>query len=210
MAELPTGSLSYGDWGTRLRAWRCRLFGVTDVRRWSDAGAYGDWEERTRLIAEMIPAGARVIEFGAGRRLLERHLRRRSLYTPSDLSNRGEGTIVLDLNRKPLPQLDGEFDVAVLAGVVEYVQSVPSLLSWLSRQVPTVIMSYSCAARPPRSLRRILESYRRAGSGWVNNYSEAELVQIAARAQYRQEETITWHTPDGDERIFKFCRLRRS
>ena len=198
--------LSYGDWRTRIGALRCRYLGVTDVRRWADASTYDDWEERTRIIAELIPAGARVIEFGAGNPLLERHLPQGSTYVPSDIVDRGAGTVVVDLNRRPLPELGREFDVAVLAGVLEYVQSVPCLLSWLSQWVPTVIASYSCPTSRTHGPRRLLERFRRAGAGWVNSYSEVELVEIAARARFHLEQAITWHTADGDERIFKFSR----
>ena len=198
--------LSYGDWRTRAGALRCRYLGVTDIGRWADASTYDDWEERTQLIAKLIPARSRVIEFGAGNRLLERHLPQGSTYVPSDLVDRGEGTVVLDLNRRPLPELGREFDVAVLAGVLEYVQSVPSLLSWLSAQVPMAIVSYSCRRSRTHSPRRLIEGLRRAGAGWVNSYSEVELVRIAARAHLDLEKAITWQTPDGDERIFGFRR----
>ena len=37
-------------------------------RRWADASKFAsDWDERSRLIAGMIPAGSRVLDIGAGR-----------------------------------------------------------------------------------------------------------------------------------------------
>ena len=125
--------LRYHDWSTRLGAIRCKIFGASDVSRWADAGKFNDWEERTKLIATLIPAEARVIEFGAGKRQLEKHLDSTCTYVPSDLVSRGPDTIVLDLNKRPLPDLSTQsFDVAVLAGVLEYVADLPSFVRWLA------------------------------------------------------------------------------
>ena len=76
-------------------------------------------------IAKLIPAGSNVIEFGAGRRQLEKFLPAGCTYTPSDLVDRGPGTIVCDLNRPPLPDLRHlRLKVAVFGGVLEYVADV--------------------------------------------------------------------------------------
>ena len=50
---------------------------------------------------------------------------------PSDMVDRGPGTIICDLNIRPLPDLgSGTYDVAVLLGVLEYLRDVPSFLDW--------------------------------------------------------------------------------
>lgn len=198
--------LSYGDIGTRLRALRCSVLGTTDASRWEDAAAYDDWDERTRLIASLIRPGSSVIEFGAGRRQLEQYLDPSCSYVPSDLVSRGPGTIVLDLNRRPLPDLGRRFDVAVLAGVLEYIQRLPSFAAWLASISDTVIASYTPARSRPRSLRRLCERYARAGAGWVNSYSEEELLDVFARDGLQPVEVVDWHTEDGDERIFRLAR----
>jgi len=198
--------LSYGDIGTRLRALRCSVLGTTDAWRWVDAAAYDNWDERTRLIAGLIPPGSGVIEFGAGRRQLEQYLDPSCSYVPSDLVSRGEGTIVLDLNSRPLPNLGRRFDVSVLAGVLEYIQRLPSFAIWLASISDTVIASYTPARSRPRSLGRLRERYARAGAGWVNSYSEQELLEIFANAGLQAAEIVDWHTEDGDERIFRLAR----
>jgi hypothetical protein len=198
--------LSYGDLGTRFRALRCSVVGTTDVSRWADANAFDDWDQRTRLIADLIPAGASVIEFGAGRRLLENHLDPSSTYVPSDIVSRGPDTIVLDLNRRPLPDLGRRFDVAVLAGVLEYIHKLPSFAIWLASTADAVIASYTPAKTRPRSLRRLRERYARAGAGWVNSFSEAELLEIFAAAGLRPTRVLDWRTDEGDERIFHCLR----
>jgi len=198
--------LSYGDMGTRLRALRCSVLGTTDESRWVDAATYDDWDERTRLIASLVSPGSSVIEFGAGRRLLEQYLDPSCTYVPSDLVSRGPGTIVLDLNRRPLPDLGRRFDVAVLAGVLEYIQRLPSFAAWLASISDTIIASYTPAKSRPRSLRRLREQYARAGAGWVNSYSEEELLEVFARSGLQPAEVVDWHTDDGDERIFRLAR----
>jgi hypothetical protein len=59
----------YGNLGMILHTLRTRVFRVSDRERWEDL-RYHDvaWDQRTRAIADLIPPGSRVIEFGAGRR----------------------------------------------------------------------------------------------------------------------------------------------
>lgn len=199
--------LRYHDWSTRLRAVRCRFFGATDHGRWADADTFENWEERTKLMAALIPEEARVIEFGAGNRLLERHLHPSCSYVPSDLVSRGPDTIVLDLNTRPLPQLARNgFDVAACAGVLEYLADLPSFAHWLATQARSVVASYECSRSEPRTWARLTENYSRAGAGWVNGYSERELVELFADAGLARKHQVDWHTADGDERIYLFER----
>ena len=98
--------MEYNTVGLMLRTLRCRLLGRADISRWRNAEAFGDdWKERTLLIARLVPKGTRVIEFGAGKRNLESQLDRSCTYIPSDLVSRGPGTLVLDLNARPWPNL---------------------------------------------------------------------------------------------------------
>jgi hypothetical protein len=199
--------LDYQNWSTLLKALRCKLLGTVDIARWRDASAFDDWQERTEIIAALIPSGAAVIEFGAGGRILERYLDPSCRYTPSDVVSRGSDTIVLDLNSRPLPDLSrNQFDVAIFAGVLEYISDLRSFGSWLNCQVPAFIASYGCATSRPRSLARIRESFRRAGAGWTNSLTETELVGLFAETKFRLVEAVDRRTPEGDERIFHFQR----
>jgi hypothetical protein len=94
--------------------------------RWADTSNFAsDWDERSRLIAEMIPAGSRVLDIGAGRQQLRGFLDPSSFYVGSDVVARDAAMLVIDLNARPLPTLrQFRFDVAVLAGVIEYVSQV--------------------------------------------------------------------------------------
>ena len=117
-----------------------KLMHRADVRRWSNLENFDrQWAERTRLMAQLIPPHSHVIEFGAGRRELESNLDPTCRYVAADLVTRGPGTIVLDLEARPLPDLSSfNFDVAVFGGVLEYLSDLPRVISWLARQVPAL------------------------------------------------------------------------
>jgi hypothetical protein len=201
--------MEYHTIGVAVRTLRCRLFGTTDISRWRDAERFSDdWEGRTRLIAQLVPKGTRIIEFGAGRRNLESQIDPSCTYIPCDIVSRGENTLVLDLNARPLPDLrDLRPDVAIFAGVIEYISDLKSILTWLSQQVTTCIISYECAKTQSWRLARLMETIRRTGAGWVNTFSEEELVEIFRSGGFTPTERKDWRTSDGDERIFVFRNL---
>jgi hypothetical protein len=103
--------------------------GGLTVPLWIDTSHFDtDWEERTRLMARIVPNHSRVIEFGAGKRQLESYLDPSCSYIPSDLVDRGGNTIVLDLNSRPLPDFSHlKLDVAVFGGVLEYISDLAPL-----------------------------------------------------------------------------------
>jgi hypothetical protein len=201
--------MEYHTIGVALRTLRCRFFSTTDVSRWRNAERFpDDWEERTRLIAQLVPKGTRIIEFGAGKRNLEPQIDPSCTYIPCDIVSRGENTLVLDLNARPLPTLRNlRPDVAIFAGVIEYLSDLKSIVTWLSQQVTTCILSYECAQTEPWCLARLRETIRRTGSGWVNTFSEEELVGIFRSGGFTPTERKDWRTPDGNERIFVFRNL---
>src|SRR5205823_4537865 len=118
----------------------------TDHDRWTNPRSiYASWETRTQLAATLVPNQSRVVEFGAATRALERYLDPSCTYAASDLVDRGPGTIVCDLNARPLPDLGTDaYDVAVIMGVFEYVRDVPSVIDWLAKHFPVCVLSYAC------------------------------------------------------------------
>ncbi|HWM19844.1 MAG TPA: hypothetical protein VNO51_09165 [Ilumatobacteraceae bacterium] len=183
-----------------------RISATPDLKRWSDLDSFdASWGSRAELIAGLIPPGSRVLEFGAGQCRLRSFLDPRCVYTPADLVDRGPGTFVVDLNRRPLPLLtEHDPEVVVFAGVLEYLVRLPELVRWLAGETPRCIASYECASTPRRSLRRLRESARRARSGWINSYREDDLVELFVRNGFECVDRRTWSTPDGDERVFVF------
>ena len=198
--------MKYNTFSVFFRAVRCRLFGQTDLARWIDTSEFDtDWEERTRLMARIVPKHSRVIEFGAGKRQLESYLDPSCSYIPSDVVDRGGNTIVLDLNSRPLPDLSHlKLDVAVFAGVLEYISDLDSVVLWLSSQVAMCVASYGCAHTRPGTLGRFKETIRRTGAGWINTFTEDTLRQTFEAGGFILTETHDWHVSDDSERIFVF------
>ena len=181
-----------------LKTYFLFAIGKSDYGRWRDINRLlPDWDTRTEQIGALISPGASVIEFGAGRMALRSYLPAGCSYTPSDVVYRGEGTIICDLNAKELPALV-HYDVAVFSGVLEYVNDIPRLASYLSKSVNEVIASYA-----------VLELNRtgRRASGWVNDYTEAELTNIfhnegflcASRERWRNQQVYCFHKKPGKD-----------
>jgi hypothetical protein len=178
-----------------------RSIGRSDYGRWTDTGNLEAWwETRTQKLAAMVPTGTRVIEFGAGTRPLERCLDRSCTYVASDLVERGPDTFVCDLNRRPLPDLGPiRPDVAVFAGVLEYVRDVPSVVAWLARHVNLCAASYAVARRSGL-VRALATDVRRTYYGYMNAYSEADIAAVFRRGGFACVRTDSWN----DQRLFLF------
>jgi len=177
---------------------RTRLFGRADRSRWSDDRELKtEWDERAGIVASMIPPRSRVIEFGAGRRQLERVLDPACSYVASDVVPR-ERSRIIDLNARPLPVIE-QFDVAVFCGVLEYVRDVAGVVDWLRDRAALIVTSYEVASE-----RSVAEQLRRARIGWVSSYTRAEFLAMFEAAGYGLIDERVWHTPTGDEPIFAF------
>jgi hypothetical protein len=183
---------------------RCRLVGASDPTRWAMTAEHDPaWEERARLAASLVEPGARVVEFGAGRRALERSLPPGCTDLATDLVPRVLGSTVIDLNAPLLPPLDG-YDTAVFCGVLEYLRDLPGVARWLACQgVARVIASYNPALSPPGRPARVV---RRALRGWVNAYDERELLAAFAAAGFELELPHTSRAADSEEPMYRWRR----
>jgi len=179
-------------------------FKKTDRRRWADPrNIYAAWESRNKERAALVPSNSRVIEFGAGKRILERYLDPSCSYVPSDIIDRGPGTIVFDLNQRPLPDLGPDaYDVAVFSGVLEYVREVPAVLDWLTKYVTVCVLTYAPAKARGHSPRGLLETIGRLRHGWMNNYREEELRSLFYERDFELVQGKDWE----DQRLFVFSR----
>jgi len=150
-----------------------KFFNISDVSRWSEINNLSpEWDERTIIIASLVPENSNVLEFGAGRLVLRNHIPPNCRYTPSDICDRGEGTIIFDLNTRPLPNFIG-YDVFVFSGVLEYVHDIPDLIEHLSEHCRFVIASYVCATG-----KSLFNISRRRRSAWVNDFNSNEFKDI--------------------------------
>ena len=171
-----------------------KLLHRSDYKRWTDAHNLEPWwDTRTEKIAQLIPEGSRVIEFGAGRRQLEKLLNPIDSYIPSDLTSRGPGTVICDLNQRPLPDLRYlGATMAVFGGVLEYILNLESLVQWLSDQFSFCVASYTCLVPALSDAERVRERLARLRFGYMNSYTEAEFVHLFARYGFTCVKRNTW------------------
>lgn len=176
----------------------------TDYSRWADArNIFASWESRSQRAAALVPQRSRVIEFGAGNRVFEPHLDVSCTYTPSDIVDRGPGTIVCDLNLRPLPDFSVDaYDVAVFMGVLEYIRDVPAVLDWLTERVRTCVLSYACARGGRYSPRRAVGAAGRLKSGWLNSYRAEEILSLFGDRGFAKLHEESWE----NQRLFVFSR----
>ena len=181
-----------------------RALGRSDYKRWSSPqGLEAWWDERTKAIARLVPTGSKVIEFGAGRRQLEKFLPAGCTYTPSDLVDRGGGTIVCDLNERPLPDLSQVApEVGVFGGVLEYLTDVPALAQWLATEgVKTCVASFDPVPPELGTVGRHRELGRRRYWGYMNNLTEEDLLRSFGSAGFACTHRQTWTS----QVILVFC-----
>ena len=171
----------------------------SDLQRWSDAANLSaEWDARTIAIAKLIPDHSKVLEFGAGRLVLPKHLQPNCSYTPSDICDRGPGTLICDLNNRPLPPIPFH-DVVVFSGVLEYVHNVPEMIDHISSSCRLIIASYVTASQ-----KQLSEQLRRRGAGWVNDYTGEEFVEVFGHAGFRMIREAHF---SGSQNIYCFQRI---
>lgn len=175
-------------------SWRKRL-GSSDIARWGKSESLSSaWDARTEKLAAMIPQGASVLEFGAGRMALRRYLPSSTAYTPSDLVDRGAGTLVCDLNAKELPPLPPH-DVAVFSGVLEYVHDAPRLVAHLAPCVRAIVASYAVTEGEPSAITR-------RNRGWTNDYSADQFEAIFASCGFVCDLRDAWEA----QKLYRFVK----
>jgi hypothetical protein len=164
----------------------------SDVGRWKNPeNLSSKWDSRTARIGALVAAGDSILEFGAGRMVLRDHIPANCAYTPSDIVDRGAGTIVCDLNGQ-LPDF-ASHDVAVFSGVLEYVNNVPRLIEHLADVVKTIVVSYAVVESNPDD---------RRSHGWVNDYTSDQFVLLFSRVGFACDHEEMWKT----QKIFRFVR----
>src|SRR5690606_6161085 len=129
-ADLPLSGTAFLRRPRRERSratLRLRGLKQTDAERWARPDNLDvSWERLPLAAAPLIPPGARVLDLGAGREALERHLPADAVYVPADVVARTPRTVVVDVNAGEFPE--GTYDVVVMLGLLEYVHDVPALL----------------------------------------------------------------------------------
>jgi hypothetical protein len=164
-----------------------RIVKKSDYGRWkTNKNLQKSWDARTKIIAGLIHEGASVLEFGCGRMVLKSLLPVNCTYLPSDISYRGEGTLVCDLNKMPLPDF-GFYDVIVFSGVLEYIFDIDKLFGHIKNNCQFIIASYAFK----RTNQNI--SWRRK-QGWVNDYTLESIQTIFLKNGFYILKTIKWNS----------------
>ena len=166
-----------------------KLLRQSDYSRWGkDTSLHPLWDERTEMIASLVPENSSIIEFGAGQMTLRKHLPKGCTYTPSDIVHRNISeykSVIYDLNDSKPPELKQKYDIAVFSGVLEYVNDIPKLAKHLSPKVPHIIASYAITDYNPGL-------FFRRNSGWVNDYDGKSFVSLFEDAGYNCASSIRW------------------
>lgn len=180
-----------------MRIGRSVLYGLTrwvrlarlprGRRRWSSvADAVPVWDERNQRIAEHIEEGASVLDLGCGAQTLAIHLRSPARYLPGDLIPSASNVVPIDLNRNMWPKAGREFDVAVMSGVLEYLDDPARALERVHDFAPKLVTSYQDYRNGERTKRT------RRALGWVNHLTRAEIVGAFLRTGWEIETEVPW------------------
>ena len=200
------------DCKTTLRALLSILRSQPDFGRWANAETFDPtWDLRTRAIARLVPKETRVIEFGSGRELLQSYLDPTCSYVPVDLVPRSSQTLVADLNKRPLPNLElRDTDVIVFGGVLEYISRLPDIPSWLRGGPSLCIASYECVSTKRYTANRFSEILARMKNGWRNHYTEEQLKDIFRTGGFEFVSKQKWGMPGDEGYIFVFRKCSSS
>jgi hypothetical protein len=173
------------------------LVARTDLEKWKGYTFPREWAARSKRIVELIPLGSHVFEYGAGPAGLRAYLHPSCTLISSDLVERSAGMMIIDLNRRPLPEPGGmQPRIAVFGGVLEYLSDLPSLMPWLANHFATCIASYECARVRTTLFDGLREIVHRTRVGWLNHYTEAEFKSLFANAGFKLVDRTTWGVDD--------------
>ena len=119
------------------------------------------------MVASLSPSGTRVLDIGAGNQNLKEALRPGCTYFPADLVP-GPGVRHVDLESS-LPLDLGQYDVAVLSGVLEHLTDPARALDQVKDVAPLLVVTYATKEK------RVPENKK---SIWVSNMTETELCSV--------------------------------
>jgi hypothetical protein len=183
-----------------------RLWYPRDHPKWTTLDVHEDSRRLLRdKIARLIPPTSRVLDFGAWPPQLENLLDSSCTYVASDVVDRGPGTFVCDLNRRPLPDPSGlNVDTAVFCGVLERLHDLESLAEWVARHFGSCVASYSCVPSSASAPQRFRHRLARFYYGHESSYSEEEIVGFFKRAGF----CCIARDPSKSGRLFLFANQR--
>jgi hypothetical protein len=156
----------------------------SDGVRWADPdqiiqGA----RERAMAAAQVIPAGAAVLDLGAGAQALRTALPPGCSYMSADLIARSEACQIVDLNQGQFP--GGRYDVVALLEVLEYLHDPLTVLRQCRQAAERLVLIYTPFAGPDAQL------IARRQRGFVNDLSAGDLEAMLHQAGWQVAERHT-------------------
>lgn len=148
--------------------------------RWRDleeSTVWGTHRGRMELIAGLLPSGTQsVADYGEGKLSLKQFIDASIVYYPIDYRKRSEETILCDFDKDVLPGLQTE--AAVCTATLVFIDRAEVLLQHLCRNTAyTILLSYVTTDIFP-------DTDGRRASGYVNDYSEKELIEMLQRGGF--------------------------
>lgn len=177
---LPPLERASADFATQVATTRLLItHQATDGARWADFEAQREGAAaRAERVKPWIPAGASVLDLGAGVMTLRTMLPAGCTYVPADLLPFDPATLVVDFNQGQFPA--GSFDVVVALDVLEFVHRPEDFLRRAAAAGRHLIVSY-------RPVGAMAEDARRA-RGFFNDFGDADVTAMLERCGWRISE----------------------
>jgi len=137
------------------------------------------WQERLEIVGSQIPDGASVLDLGAGAQGLRELVN--GPYTPADAVPWTADTLAFDMDEDVYPE--GRWDIAVMAGVLEYATDPERVLKRVRRLAPVVLLTYQTVHRPTIERNRM---------GFSNHLSATRLERLCRRARFQPTRVGRW------------------
>lgn len=153
------------------------------------------WRQRADLCVELISASnpakgeLLIADIGCGDQKLRDALAQTGIrfsYYGYDLLPQSADVEKFDVCSDALP---AGYDIAVMLGVIEYLEGLPEVLSQMAKQVPHLVVSHVVQQGDVYSAGRLLEL------GWINHLSEVSLEGLLLRCGFAI--SARRMTPDG-------------
>ncbi|MBD2176644.1 hypothetical protein H6F42_06910 [Pseudanabaena sp. FACHB-1998] len=142
-----------------------------NIGLWSSNWEFDEeWKNRISTMAAYINTSGTVADFGCGLMWLEPLLKPENTYLPIDYIARDERTLVIDLNKDLLPELNA--DIAFLSGVLEYVIDIENFVYNLTnKNFKKIILSYC-------TLEKFSDVNGRESLNWVSHKSIFDILSM--------------------------------
>ena len=157
------------------------------------------WKVRAKAMAALIPQSVNsLMDIGCGEGLLREFLRDDIKYYGVDYCKRTERTLVCDINKEKLPDID--VDLYYLGGVIDYVTDIPSFIKQFCR-AKYVIMSKTRNERFIRLDDKVMDSgYMNYG---IDSYYCSDLITDMFKNGFACK-IMQWNYRERDEYYFLF------